>query len=59
MNKREYKKLNTVHNAIKDLEGRIQEAVDDDDPDAIRDLIREVESADETVTELMRGYENQ
>jgi len=57
MNEREYKKLNQVHNLIKDFEGDVSEALKDETDVDLRDVLRRPDRADEIVTELMHNYE--
>lgn len=54
MNEREYRKLNRVHNIIKEPEARCREALDSDD-ESLQDVFRELQEPDAIIAELLEG----
>lgn len=58
MNEREYRKLNQVHNVVKEFEAEFYEAVRNGDNEDVKELIRDVQDCDEIITQLMEAYES-
>jgi len=59
VNSREYRKLNQVHNVLKEFEADFMDAVRNGTNEDVKQLIRDVQDCDEIVVELMEGYKDQ
>lgn len=57
MNEREYRKLNQVHNVVKEFEADFHDAVRNGDNEDVKQLIRDVQDCDKIIVELMEAYE--
>jgi hypothetical protein len=58
VNRREYNKLRQVHSKIKDFGARVHEASESEEQ-SVRDVIQDVDEANEILEDVLRRYERQ